>query len=148
MGVGKSVSSITFARVGAYLSIAPSLSTRPTILPLVDTSYFLSLSLSVSCRPPFFTKGLFYRPYQKDVLPTEVPLVIYATLGEGHHNFHHLFPQDYATSEHGWGGTFNPSKHFIDIGASWGMVSERLRIKRQGKKWVPVKIKGYKDPDA
>jgi len=69
-----------------------------------------------------------YRPYDKSINPNENPAVIYAALGEGHHNFHHSFPQDYATSELDWTKTFNPSKAFIDLGAKLGMVTSRTRM--------------------
>lgn len=84
-----------------------------------------------------------YRPYSKEINPNENRAVIYAALGEGHHNFHHSFPQDYATSELDWTKTFNPSKAFIDLGAKLGMVTSRTRIvyDNSTKKWITVTIK-------
>ena len=71
------------------------------------------------------------RPYDPNILPCENWLTIMCALGEGHHNWHHSFAQDYATSEFGWSETFNPSKWFIDMAADYGMVTERKRwVKR------------------
>jgi stearoyl-CoA desaturase (delta-9 desaturase) len=95
-----------------------------------------------------------YRPYDEDILPTEVPIVVFAALGEGHHNFHPLFPQDYATSELGWNRTFNPTKAFIDFGAWLGWVTERKRAQKNSNssngnkvKWTTTTIVGYHNKD-
>eukprot|EP01084_Bolivina_argentea_P147263 257688_1 len=80
------------------------------------------------------TKWLGIRPYDPDILACDNKFTIYCALGEGHHNWHHCFAQDYATSEKGWKKTFNPSKWFIDQGANRGMVTKRKRwIKRNPK---------------
>lgn len=42
-----------------------------------------------------------------------------AALGEGWHNYHHVFPWDYKTGELG-NYTFNPSTGFIDFFAKLG----------------------------
>jgi len=95
-----------------------------------------------------------YRPYNEEILPTEAPLVIVAALGEGHHNFHHMFPEDYATSEFGWSDSFNPTKAFIDFGAWLGWVTERTRSVRDTKelttgkqKWKKQKLVGFMNKD-
>lgn len=41
------------------------------------------------------------RPYDKNINPSENPLVAIFAAGEGFHNFHHVFPCDYSTSEYG-----------------------------------------------
>lgn len=43
--------------------------------------------------------------------------------GEGFHNYHHTFPQDYATSEHGL--KLNVTKAFIDVMAYFGQAYDR-----------------------
>ncbi|ETO36451.1 stearoyl-CoA desaturase [Reticulomyxa filosa] len=83
-----------------------------------------------------------YRPYNDEILPTEASVVIVAALGEGHHNFHHVFPQDYATSELGWNRTFNPSKAFIDLGAWLGWVTERTRVEKKQIQRPRIKSNG------
>jgi len=85
-----------------------------------------------------------WRPYDKKIFPSENKTVIYMTLGEGHHNFHHVFPEDYATSELSWDKTFNPSKLWIDFGAKLGMVTLRKRKKfnKEKNEWVTEKLIG------
>jgi len=84
-----------------------------------------------------------YRPYDDSIKPGENRFVSIATIGEGHHNFHHTFPQDYATSELDWTKTFNPSKAFIDLGAKLGLVTSRTRCvyDNSTQKWVTFTIK-------
>ncbi|XP_075979495.1 acyl-CoA Delta(11) desaturase-like [Anticarsia gemmatalis] len=41
-----------------------------------------------------------YKPYNKDIIPTENRFVAFCTLGEGWHNYHHAFPFDYKAAEH------------------------------------------------
>jgi len=90
------------------------------------------------------TKSWGYRPYNKNIMPNENPAVSIAALGEGHHNFHHTYPEDYATSELDWVQTVNPTKAFIDLGAKLGMVTSRNRsvYDKSKQKWISVKIKG------
>ncbi|XP_013142870.1 PREDICTED: stearoyl-CoA desaturase 5-like isoform X2 [Papilio polytes] len=57
------------------------------------------------------------KPYDKFIKPSENPLVSLAALGEGWHNYHHVFPWDYRTSEL---GRFNVSTNFIDLFAKIG----------------------------
>ena len=57
------------------------------------------------------------RPY-KPIKPVENIWVSLTTYGEGYHNYHHAFPNDYRASEHGLG--FNITRHFIDLMAKFG----------------------------
>ncbi|KAJ2942659.1 hypothetical protein O0L34_g2130 [Tuta absoluta] len=57
------------------------------------------------------------KPYDRFIKPTENIMVSLAALGEGWHNYHHVFPWDYRTSEL---GLINPSTHFIDAFAKIG----------------------------
>ena len=56
-----------------------------------------------------------HRPYDFRIRPTENRLVIYLSLGEGNHNYHHTFPYDYSSSEKKAWEFFNPSTLFIDL---------------------------------
>lgn len=47
-------------------------------------------------------------------MSTENPGVTLATLGEGFHNYHHVYPWDYRAAELG-NHTFNVTKMFIDF---------------------------------
>lgn len=85
-----------------------------------------------------------YRPYDEDIRSNENWLVIYAAVGEGHHNFHHAFPRDYATSELDWTATYNPTKWFIDTAAKLGMIEWRNRniYSEEKKRFINKKITG------
>ncbi|KAL0878488.1 hypothetical protein ABMA27_003582 [Loxostege sticticalis] len=58
-----------------------------------------------------------YKPYDKSLLPSQNILVSIGALGEGFHNFHHVFPWDYRTAELG-NTKFNITASFIDF-FSW-----------------------------
>lgn len=60
------------------------------------------------------------RPYDKNINPSQNVPVIIGACGDGYHNFHHTFPQDYASSE--LGSPMNPSKWLIDICALLGLA--------------------------
>lgn len=64
------------------------------------------------------------KPYDTNIQPVESVFVSLATIGEGYHNFHHTFPNDYATSEYGplW---FNLTKTFIDVCCVLGLATDR-----------------------
>ncbi|XP_063977669.1 acyl-CoA Delta-9 desaturase-like [Diachasmimorpha longicaudata] len=61
------------------------------------------------------------RPYNSKVKPTENPIVSVFTLGEGWHNYHHVFPWDYKASELG-AYSLNGSCAFIETMAKWGLA--------------------------
>ncbi|XP_068760987.1 acyl-CoA desaturase-like [Montipora capricornis] len=76
-----------------------------------------------------------YKPYDKTINPTQNFIVVLAAGGEGYHNFHHTFPQDYANSELGL--RINASKWFIELAAALGLaydlktVSKEVILKRR-----------------
>ena len=72
-------------------------------------------------------------PYDVVSYPSENPIVSFVSVGEGWHNWHHKYPYDYAASEFGVSSQFNPSKLFIDLLASVGLVWGR---KRGTSAWV------------
>lgn len=67
------------------------------------------------------------KPYDVNINPAENLIVSIASIGEGFHNYHHTFPQDYATSEFG-GFYFNFTKIFIDFFYAIGQVNDRKKI--------------------
>ncbi|XP_052825703.1 stearoyl-CoA desaturase 5 isoform X1 [Octopus bimaculoides] len=69
-----------------------------------------------------------YRPYDKRINPAENICVSLGSMGEGFHNYHHTFPQDYATSEYGW--RINLTTFFIDFMAFLGQAYDRKTIDR------------------
>jgi len=68
-----------------------------------------------------------YKPYDESINPTENSYVSFFALGEGWHNWHHVYPWDYATSEYGIWQRWNPTKLQIDIFALLGLVWDRKR---------------------
>ena len=65
------------------------------------------------------------RPYDRHINPRENPGVAFSACGEGFHNYHHVFPSDYSTSEHGW--MLNPTTFFIDAMSTLGLASHRKK---------------------
>lgn len=59
-----------------------------------------------------------YRPYDINISPAESLWTTITAFGEGGHNYHHTFPQDYRTSE--MPAMFNLTKLFIDFFAKIG----------------------------
>lgn len=59
------------------------------------------------------------QPYDKYIEARENSIVAFLAHGEGWHNYHHVFPWDYATSELGY--TLNLTKVFIDLMALLGL---------------------------
>jgi len=66
------------------------------------------------------------RPYDANIAPAENIPVTFATLGEGFHNYHHVFPFDYSVSE--YGVKYNPTTVFIDLMASLGQAYDLKRV--------------------
>ena len=66
-------------------------------------------------------------PYDPTIPSAENPIVSFFAFGEGWHNYHHKYPYDYATSEYGIVTQYNPTKLFLDILASLGLIWNRKR---------------------
>lgn len=65
-----------------------------------------------------------FRPYNLYIGPAESKITNYLSLGEGSHNYHHTFPQDYANSDKKWWEVFNPATLFVDICELLGLASD------------------------
>lgn len=81
------------------------------------------------------------RQYDSKIGPVESRFVEFGSLGEGYHNYHHVFPYDYSASELGWDRNNNVSTLFIDLMARCGLaynckkadpITVEKRIKRTG----------------
>ncbi|XP_071953130.1 stearoyl-CoA desaturase 5-like [Antedon mediterranea] len=79
------------------------------------------------------------RPYDENINPAENIFVAGLTVGEGWHNYHHTFPQDYRAGELGW--RVNPTTIFLDFMAKLGLAYDlktvspaviKARIERTG----------------
>ncbi|KAH0568594.1 acyl-CoA Delta-9 desaturase-like [Cotesia glomerata] len=97
-----------------------------------------------------------HRPYDKYTNPSENILVAFGALGEGFHDYHHVFPWDYKAAELGkyWG---NSTTAFIDFFTVLGwaydtkVVSQDIikqRVLRTGDGSHPVWGWGDKDQTA
>lgn len=78
------------------------------------------------------------RPYDTTINPVESPYVQFLALGEGYHNYHHVFPYDYSASEMTWTYDFNFSTCFIDLCAWLGLA---WNLKKVDKKTIMKRIK-------
>nr|XP_039265258.1 stearoyl-CoA desaturase 5-like isoform X2 [Styela clava] len=77
-----------------------------------------------------FAHLLGSRPYDVSINPRENKIVAFFAMGEGFHNYHHAFPQDYSTSEFGI-SKLNPTTLFIDMMAFVGLAYKRNKISQQ-----------------
>ncbi|XP_039265257.2 stearoyl-CoA desaturase 5-like isoform X1 [Styela clava] len=77
-----------------------------------------------------FAHLLGSRPYDVSINPRENKIVAFFAMGEGFHNYHHAFPQDYSTSEFGI-SKLNPTTLFIDMMAFVGLAYRRNKISQQ-----------------
>lgn len=64
---------------------------------------------------------------RRDISPVENIAVSIASLGEGYHNYHHVFPWDYKTGELG-NYPFNITTGFIDAFARIGWAYDRKYV--------------------
>ncbi|XP_049865373.1 acyl-CoA Delta(11) desaturase-like [Pectinophora gossypiella] len=123
----------------------------PTFLPVyfwgetVNTAWHIcmlryALNLNFTFSINSFTHMYGYQPFDKNILPVNNFLANIVTLGEGHHNFHHVFPWDYRGTH--VSNLWNISCLLIDlfawIGWAYGLktVPEEViqaRIKRTAK---------------
>uniref|UniRef100_A0A8W7PTD3 Fatty acid desaturase domain-containing protein n=1 Tax=Anopheles coluzzii TaxID=1518534 RepID=A0A8W7PTD3_ANOCL len=67
------------------------------------------------------------KPYDRSISPVENLAVAIAAMGEGWHNYHHVFPWDYKTSELG-SYLFNVTTGFIDCFARLGWAYDRKSV--------------------
>ncbi|CAG9818346.1 unnamed protein product [Phaedon cochleariae] len=90
---------------------------------------------------------------KRNISPVENLAVSIAALGEGWHNYHHVFPWDYKTGE--LGNAYNPSTTFINFFAKLGWayelksVSQNMILRRAQKTGdgSHPQIWGYGDKD-
>lgn len=100
----------------------------PTVIPMYFwgesfvVSYFICAALryAVTLNMTWLVNSAAHmwgnKPYDKFINPAENFFVAFGAIGEGYHNYHHVFPGDYSTSEHGWRVNF--TTFFIDC-MSW-----------------------------
>ncbi|XP_064639191.1 acyl-CoA desaturase 1-like [Lineus longissimus] len=115
--------------------------TIPTIVPhllwgeSIANAYFVcallryTLTLHATWCVNSLAHALGMKPYDRFIKPAENMLVAFMAMGEGFHNYHHTFPQDYSTSEYGW--KINSTTMFIDFMAAIGQVEGRKKISKE-----------------
>lgn len=62
------------------------------------------------------------RPYDMSIYPAENILVAYLALGEGWHNYHHVFPYDYKAAEFGGVNVGNVTTMIIELLSKIGLT--------------------------
>jgi len=89
------------------------------------------------------------RQYEGDSWPADSKLSAFISMGEGYHNYHHAFPEDYSTSEYAL--SVNVTRFIIDFFALLGLVWDRniadRKVVEKAKKtedWARMK----RDPNA
>ncbi|XP_044743803.1 acyl-CoA Delta-9 desaturase-like [Chrysoperla carnea] len=114
----------------------------PVLVPFYywNEQLWVSFLLSFAFRYAFTLNLAFFvnsaahmwgnKPYDKFINPVENIYVSIAALGEGWHNYHHVFPWDYKTSELGT-YTYNISTGFIDLFAKIGWAYDRKKVSRE-----------------
>jgi len=71
------------------------------------------------------------RHYLSNIAPADSTRAAFFSLGEGWHNYHHAFPEDYATAEYGVLQQLNVTKFVIDSLAFLGLVYNLKRTQRR-----------------
>ncbi|KAG5671196.1 hypothetical protein PVAND_001407 [Polypedilum vanderplanki] len=79
--------------------------------------YITSLHITWLINSAAHTYGM--KPFDKNISPSDSYLVGFLAMGEGWHNYHHVFPYDYKTSELGF-YVFNLTTAFIDFFSLFG----------------------------
>lgn len=82
-----------------------------------------------------------FRPFDKRINPVENVAVAFMALGEGWHNYHHVFPWDYKAAEFG-DYKFNLTTMFIDMFAKIGWAYD---LKEPAKETVKKTIEKFGD---
>jgi len=110
----------------------------PTVVPWyfwgesLWTSYFLAtvLRYTLGLNATWLVNSAAHmwgnKPYDQTINPTQNLGVSFSAVGEGFHNYHHVFPHDYSTSEYGW--HFNLTTMFIDFFSMLGLAYDRRRV--------------------
>ncbi|KAK9884980.1 hypothetical protein WA026_009212 [Henosepilachna vigintioctopunctata] len=88
---------------------------------------------SLTLHMAFFVNSIAHmwgqKPYDKNISPVENLGVAIATLGEGWHNYHHVFPWDYRAGELGNG--YNPTTVLLNFFAKIGWAYDLKSVSPQ-----------------
>ncbi len=90
--------------------------------------------LVLSHHTTFFINSLAHvwgsQPYTEKNTARDNGVIAFMTFGEGYHNFHHIFENDYRNGIRWW--QFDPTKWLIKT-ASWLGLAEKLRVTPEEK---------------
>ncbi len=88
------------------------------------------LRLVISHHTTFFINSLAHfwgnQPYSDESTARDNSILALLTYGEGYHNFHHTFQQDYRNGARWW--QFDPTKWLIKAGSWMGLTTDLKRI--------------------
>lgn len=82
------------------------------------------------------------RPFDPSIEPVENVIVSFFTIGEGYHNYHHVFPFDYKASE--FGSIVNVTRFFIEIMSILGQAYDLKVVKKDTVDCLKDKVKQFK----
>lgn len=68
------------------------------------------------------------KPFDRNIYPSQNSVVAYMALGEGWHNYHHVFPWDYRTAEFGGLNHYNITSLMIDFCSMIGLAYDRKTV--------------------
>lgn len=88
------------------------------ILAQVFVRYCMSLNFTWLVNSAAHIWGT--RPYNKNILPAQNLLVSLLAIGEGWHNYHHMFPYDYKADE--LGNKLNITTFFLNLASKFGWI--------------------------
>ncbi|KAK3856020.1 hypothetical protein Pcinc_037614 [Petrolisthes cinctipes] len=71
------------------------------------------------------------KPYDKHIYPSQNKTVTALTFGEGWHNYHHVFPWDYKTSEFGGFTEFNFTSFVIESCSFFGLAYDLTTVSKK-----------------
>lgn len=112
---------------------------KTTFLSICVIRYVLLLNITWSVNSAAHIWG--NHPFDKRIQPAENVWVSIISLGEGWHNYHHVFPWDYKASE--FGPYFmNITTRIIDFAAKYGLVYDR---KQPSKDLIAIVAKKHGD---
>jgi len=133
---------VQFQRRHYYLLVLLFWGLTPTVIPCilwgetVRNSFFICVMFRYvfSLHSTWLVNSAAHKwgnkPYDKNIDPRENVSVVYASYGEGYHNYHHTFPWDYSTSEFGWKYNFNFTTLLIDLFASMNLAFDRRTVSK------------------
>jgi len=99
-------------------------SLKNSLLTAVE-SYVMSVNFTWCINS--FAHYVGTKPYDESIGAVENSFAKICAVGEGFHNFHHVFPWDYRASEYGFEGR-NITAGFIDLLAKFGWVWNRKTV--------------------